>query len=330
MLNWYMQTGKDSDVVISSKITLARNLSHFNFYIKEDEEIQKLENLIKEKSLNLGYGLKFIKLTEIDELTLQELIEKGLITDKVIQNKKRKFILLNDEENICIVINDEDHLQMQVFASGFELEAITNLCIEIDEKIQTLFNISQNSKYGYLTSCPTNVGTGAKLSTTLHLIGLNKTNNIQNVIRFARQFGMEITQERNLDIYRITNEKTLGITEEEILKILKTITEKIVEQERTARKILADNKIELEDMIFRSYGILNNCRKISMSEAEELLSNIKLGTDLGIITDLTDCKVKKLYLYIKPASLSKYLGQEINFDEQSIKRAEVIKKITKE
>ena len=330
MLNWYMQTGKDSDVVISSKITLARNLSHFNFYIKEDEEIQKLENLIKEKSLNLGYGLKFIKLTEIDELTLQELIEKGLITDKVIQNKKRKFILLNDEENICIVINDEDHLQLRVFASGFELEAITNLCIEIDEKIQTLFNISQNSKYGYLTSCPTNVGTGAKLSTTLHLIGLNKTNNIQNVIRFARQFGMEITQERNTDIYRITNEKTLGITEEEILKILKTITEKIVEQERTARKILTDNKIELEDMIFRSYGIITNCLKISVNEAEELLSNIKLGTDLGIITDLTDCKVKKLYLYIKPASLSKYLGQEINFDEQSIKRAEVIKKITKE
>ena len=119
MLNWYLQTGKDSDVVISSKITLSRNLSHFNFYIKEDEKIQKLENLIKEKSLQLGYGLKFVKLSELDELTLQELIEKGLIPDKVIQNKKQKSILLNDEENICIVINDEDHLQLQVFASGF-------------------------------------------------------------------------------------------------------------------------------------------------------------------------------------------------------------------
>ena len=92
MLNWYMQTGKDSDVVISSKITLARNLSHFNFYIKEDEEIQKLENLIKEKLLQLGYGLKFAKLSEIDELTLQELIEKGLIEENVTQNKERKFI----------------------------------------------------------------------------------------------------------------------------------------------------------------------------------------------------------------------------------------------
>lgn len=330
MLNWYLQTGKDSDVVIASKVTLARNLSHFNFYIKEQEEIQKLEDLIKEKLLQLGYGLKFVKLSKLDELTLQELIEKGLISEKVIQNKKQKSILLNDEENICIVINDEDHLQLQVFASGFELDAVTNLCIEIDEKIQTLFKISQNSKYGYLTSCPTNVGTGAKLSTILHLAGLTKTNNIQNVIRFARQFGIEMTKMQNPDIYKITNEKTLGITEVEILKILKTITEKIVEQERVARKILADNKIELEDMIFRSYGILTNCLKISVNEAEELLSNIKLGTDLGILTDLTDCKVKKLYLYTKPASLSKYLGQEISFDEQNIKRAEVIKRITKE
>lgn len=330
MMNWYLQTGKESDVVISSKITLSRNLSHFNFYIEDDEEIQKLENLIKEKILNLGYGLKFIKLSEIDEYILQELIEKGLIEENGIQNKKRKFILLNDEENICILINNEEHLQLQVFASGLELEAITNLCIEIDEKMQTLFNISQNSKYGYLTSNPIKVGTGAKLSTILHLIGLNKTNNIQNIIRFARKFGIEITKEQNPDIYRITNEKTLGITEMEILKMLKTITEKIVEQERAARKILAENKIELEDMIFRSYGIFNNCRKISLHEAEGLLTNIKLGTDLGILTDLTDCKVKKLYLYIKPASLSKYLGQETNIEEQNIKRAEAIKKIIKE
>ena len=141
MLNWYLQTGKDSDVVIASKITFARNLSHFNFYIKEDEKIQKLENLIKEKSLQLGYGLKFVKLSELDEITLQELIEKGLILDKVIQNKKQKSILLNDEENICIVINDEDHLQLQVFASGFELDAVTNLCIEIDKEKFELANI---------------------------------------------------------------------------------------------------------------------------------------------------------------------------------------------
>lgn len=330
MLNWYLQAGKDSDVVIASKMTLVRNLSHFNFYIKEEHEIQKLEKLIQEKLFQLGYGLKFIKLSEIDELTLQELLEKGLITEKVIQNKSEKSILLNEEENICIVVNDENHLQLQVFASGFELDAITNLCIEIDEKIQTLFNISQNSKYGYLTACPTNVGTGAKISTFLHLVGLNKTNNIQKIIKFARQFGVEMIKVQNPDIYRITNEKTLGITETEILKILKIVTEKIIEYERNARRILIDNKIDFEDTIFRSYGILTNCLKISQTEAEKLLSNVKLGVDLGVITGLTDCKVKKIYLYIKSASLSKYLGTEISFDEENIKRAEVIKKITKE
>ena len=114
------------------------------------------------------------------------------------------------------------------------------------------------------------------------------------------------------------------------MKSLKVITEKIIEQERVARKILTENQIELEDNILRSYGIFSNCKKISQNESEELLSNIKLGTDLGIIKELTDSKVKKLYLYIKPANLSKYFGQELTTEEENIKRAEVIKQITKD
>lgn len=132
------------------------------------------------------------------------------------------------------------------------------------------------------------------------------------------------------DIYKISNERTLGITESDIVKKIKAITYKIIEQERAARKILTENKLELEDIIFRSYGIFNNCRKISQKESEELLSNIKLGTDLGIIPELTDLKVKKMYLYIKPANLSKYIGQELTFHEENIKRAEIIKQITKD
>lgn len=330
MLNWYLQTGKESDVVTASKISLARNLSQFNFYIKEEQEILKLENLIQEKLLQIGYGLKLLKLRELDELTLQILIEKGLINQEVVQNRKRVSILINDEENICILINSEDHFRIQVFASGLELEAITSLCIEIDEKIQALFEISKSSKYGYLTACPTNVGTGMKLSVILHLPGLTKTKNIHKVTKFVRQFGIEMTKEQNPDIYKMSNERTLGITEQDIVNKMKSITEKIIEQERSARKILTENQIELEDNIFRSYGIFNNCKKISQNEAEELLSNIKLGTDLGLINELTDSKVRKLYLYIKPANLSKYFGQELTHQEENIKRAEVIKQITKD
>ena len=219
---------------------------------------------------------------------------------------------------------------MQVFASGFEIDAITNLGIEIDEKIQNIFEISKSTKYGYLMSCPTNVGTGMKLSVILHLPGLTKTRNVQKLLKSVRKFGIEMVKIQNPDIYKITNERTLGITESDIVKQLKLITEKIIEQERAARKILAENQIELEDSVYRSYAILSNCKTVLQNEAEELLSNIKLGTDLGIIKELTDYKVKKMYLYVKPAHLTKYFGQELSVPEQKIKRAEVIKQITKD
>lgn len=330
MLNWYLQTGKDSDVVIASKIKLVRNLSQFNFYIKEEQEILKLENLIQENSLQIGYNLKFLKLRNLEDNDIQVLLEKGIITQKEARNKNRVSILINEEENICIIINSDEHLEIQVFTSGLEIDAITNLCIEIDEKFQKIFNISKSSKYGYLTACPTNVGTGMKLSVILHLPGLTKTKNIHKVIKFVRQFGIEIAKHEEPDIYKISNERTLGITESDIVKSLKSIAEKIIEQEKAARKVLVENPIELEDRIFRSYGILTNCRKVSQDETRELLSEVKLGVDLGIIKELTDSKIKKLYLYTKSGNLSKYFGQELSLSQQNIKRAEIIKQITKE
>ena len=328
MLNWYLQTGKESDVITNSKVSLSRNLSQFNFYIKEDE-ILKLENLLQENLLQIGYGLKLVKLRELSELEIQILLEKGLINKKMVQNKKYTSILINEEENINILVNLEDHLNIQVFGSGLEIEAITNLCVEIDEKIQSIFKISKSTKYGYLTVCPTNVGTGMKITISMHLPGLTKTRNIQNLQSFVRQFGVEIIKVQNPDVYQISNERTLGITEEEIINNLKGVADRIIEYERSARKRLTENQIELEDSILRSFGVLTNCRKISQNEAEELLSNVKLGTDLGIIKELTDIKIKKLYLYIKKANLNKYFGQELKVNED-IKRAEIIKQITKD
>lgn len=329
MLNWYLQPGKDSDVVIACKVNLARNLSQFNFYIKEEQEILKLEKLLQENLLQIGYGLKYFKLRNLGKNEIQSLLEKSLIDQNMVRNKDITSILINDEENICIHINNEDHLRLQAFASGLEIDAISNLAIEIDEKIQSMFSISKNPKYGYLTLSPTNVGTGMKISVMLHLPALTKTRNIQKIIKFVRQFGIEISKIQNPDIYEISNERTLGITEEDIIKNLKAISQKIIEQERGARKLLTENKVELEDNVLRSYGILSNCKKITRKEAEELLSNVKLGTDLGIITNLTDAKVKRLYLYVKPANLKQYFGQETNFEED-IKRAEMIKQITKD
>ena len=234
------------------------------------------------------------------------------------------------------MINDEDHLKVQVFSSGFELENTLNLAIEIDQKIEEVLGYATSKKYGYLTSLPTNCGTGLKASVMVHLPALKITQNINKVFYTINNFGVNIVgaygeNSKELgDIFQISNKRTLGVTEKDIIENIKVVTEKLIEQERKARKFLAKDSMELEDTIYRSYGLLNNCRKISLEETQNLISNIKMGTDLGILPELTDTKVQKLILYTKPANMQKYLGEQYETLERDIKRAEVIKIIINE
>ena len=336
-MNWYLQSGQDSDVAISTRIRLARNLSEFKFNLNNDKEIQLLENKIKDNLFNIGYGLKFLKLKDMDDITKMSLVEKNLISpDFVLKRNEAGSILINDEENICIMIGEEDHLRIQVFNYGLDLKNTLNLAIELDEKIGRTLGYSMNKKYGYLTACPSNVGTGLRASVMVHLPALSKTKNTRKVLEAVSNFGINIrgiygeNTESSGDMYQISNKYTLGISEKEIIENVNIIVEKIIDQERKARKILAKDELSLEDIIYRSYGILKNCRKISFDEARKLLSDIKLGTDLGILTELTDLKVKKLYLYTKPANLQKYFGEQYEAIERDIKRAEVIKQILEE
>lgn len=334
-MNWYLQTSKDSDVVKSTRINFKRNIKNYKFHL-DDLELKELEKKIEDNIYAIGYGLKLLKLKDMDEITKKSLVEKNLISPTFLVKKgETGSILINDEENICIMIGGDDHLNIQVFSSGLELENTLNLAIEIEEKIGEILGFSINKKYGYLTRRLTDLGTGLKASVMVHLPALVKTGNIGKMLDVVRDFNMEVTGEYGKttkdqeDIYQISNKQTLGITEKEIVNNLKVIIKKLEEQERTARKMLTKDWVELEDMILRSYGILTNCRKISYEEAKELLSNIKLGVDLGILDNLDDSKVQKLYLYTKPANLQKYLGAKYDKVEQEIKRAEVIKQIVK-
>lgn len=334
-MNWYLQTSKDSDVVKSTRINFKRNIKNYKFHL-DDLELKELEKKIEDNIYAIGYGLKLLKLKDMDEITKKSLVEKNLISPTFLVKKGEiGSILINDEENICIMIGGDDHLNIQVFSSGLELENTLNLAIEIEEKIGEILGFSINKKYGYLTRRLTDLGTGLKASVMVHLPALVKTGNIGKMLDVVRDFNMEVigeygkTTKDQEDIYQISNKQTLGITEKEIVNNLKVIIKKLEEQERTARKMLTKDSIELEDMVLRSYGILTNCRKISYEEAKELLSNIKLGVDLGILDNLDDSKVQKLYLYTKPANLQKYLGAKYDKVEQEIKRAEVIKQIVK-
>lgn len=335
-MNWYLQSSDNSDVAISTRIRLARNLHGFKFNLSKKEDIEALENKVKDNLFNIGYGLKFFKLKDMDDITKMSLVEKNLISpDFVLKRNETGSILINDDENICIMIGEEDHLRIQVFSNGLDLKNTLNLAIELDEKIGDILGYAMNKKYGYLTACPSNMGTGLRASVMLHLPALSKTKNTRKILEAISNFGISIrgvygeNTESSGDMYQISNKQTLGISEKEIIDNLNVIAEKVIEQERNARKILAKDDIELEDMVYRSYGVLSNCRKISSEETRELLSNIKLGTDLGILKELTDLKVKKLYLFSKPANLQKYLGEQYEAIERDIKRAEVIKQIIK-
>lgn len=336
-MNWYLQSNNNSDVAISTRIRFARNLNNFKFNLYKKEEIEQLEKVIKDNIYQIGFGLKFLKLKDMDDITKMSLVEKHLLSPNfVLKRNETGSILINDEENICIMLGEGDHLKIQVFNCGLDLENTLNLAIELDEKIGETFGYAVHKKYGYLTSCPNNLGTGLKASVMVHLPALSKTKNTRRILDAINNFGINIRgiYGENTDglgeMFQLSNQQTLGISEKEIIKNLNIIVEKIIEQERQARKLLAKDELALEDIIYRSYGILTNCRKISFEEVRDLLSNIKLGTDLGILDELTDLKVQKLYLYTKPANLQKYLGSQYEAIERDIKRADVIKQILAE
>lgn len=338
MLNWYLQSGDNSDVVVSSRIRLARNIADFPFELKCDKNKKaEIIKIIEDAIIGNKYGLKLLKLKDMDEITIKSLLEKRLISpDFVNENDDQKAILINDEENICAMLHTEDHLRLQVFSSGLELDNLLNLIIELDEFLQEKLNFAYSEKYGFLTACPIEAGTAMKASVLVHLPALTTTGNIGKVLDIINNFGMNVSgvhgegTKSEGDLYQISNKQTLGISEKEIIKKLKLITDKIMEQERIARKYLAKNRIDLEDSLYRAYGVLVNCRRISENECKDLLSKVKLGTDLGIINELTDLKVNKLLLYTNSANLQKYLGKKLEGLELNAKRAEVIKTIVKE
>ncbi len=337
MANWYLQNGKESDVVVSSRVRLSRNLNGFNFLNRCSKEKQEeILEKIKEIVPSLGYGLKFIKLDDLDEVTKLSLVEKNLISPEfTVKNKNVKAIIINDEENISIMLNEDDHIKIQVFSTGQELDNLMSLIVEIDEKLGEMVEYAYNKNFGYLTASPVDIGTGMKASVIVHLPALTLTGNLSKVLRIVNNFGLSIKgvygegSQNYGDLYQISNNQTIGITEKEIIANVKNITEKIIEQERTARKYLCKNELELRDIVYRAFGVLTFASKLGTEECRKLLSEVKMGVDLGILNEIDDGKVRKLELYTKPGNLQKYVGKTLDGYEREIKRAEIVKQIVK-
>lgn len=331
-MNWYLQSNENSDVVKSTRIRFIRNINGMNFELNSQEK-EELKKCIKENLYAIGYNLRLLELKDMDTITKNSLVEKNIISPKFLTEESQTgAILINDDENICIMIGGENHLSIQVFQSGLDLENTLNLAIEIEEKIGEILGYSISKKYGYLTRSLNDIGTGLKASVMVELPALAKTGNLRKILDAIRDFNINIDGEYGKlskgtgYTYQMSNKQTIGITEKEIINNMNVIAKSLIEQERQARKILAKEGIELEDTILRSYGILTNCKKLSYEEAKELLTNVKMGVDLGILDKFTDSEIKKLDLYIKPANLQKYYGEEMDKIEQEIKRAELVRK----
>lgn len=328
MLNWYLQSGKDSDVILDSKVILSRNILGYKFINKCTEEskkqiLQKIESMIS----IIGYNLKEIKMQDLDTITKTELVEKGIISDSLAKSKsKYSAVLLSNDENISIMINENNHIVIQVFSSGKSIEETMNYAIEIDKKIEELIPYAFNIKYGFLTNSITDVGTGMRIYVRAHMPGLVHTGNINKMLNIIKRLNMDVESlnQGKGDIFQISNNQTLGVSENEIMQNITTITDKIIEQERLARTYLGKNQIVLENNVYKSYGILKYSKMISLDETMDLLSDVKLGTDMGIIKELNDSKVMKLLLYVKPGNLQKYFNEDMDLETRNIKRSEII------
>ena len=218
MINWYLQSGKESDVVLSTRIRLARNLSDIPFVDKcSKDDAEKVLQRAEKLTNVLGTGFKLLRLKDMDNITRLSLIEKHLISpDFAVDENSRGAIIINEEENICIMVNEEDHLRIQVLSAGLELENSLNLATELDEKIEKAVNYAFNEKYGFLTTCPTNVGTGLRASVMVHLPALTLTGNINKILEVVNEFGMNIRgiygegSKSQGNIYQVSNKQSLG------------------------------------------------------------------------------------------------------------------------
>lgn len=330
-MSWYFEKGSESDVVVSTRIRFARNISGHKFNsIATNEDEEKVLDIFKNN--NVVPELKFIRLSDLDELMQNSLVEKHVISRDIL-NVESAGILLNADEDVCVMINEEDHVRIQAMNPGLELEKTLKTAEDIDNKIAEKVEYAYSDLYGYLTTCPTNVGTGLRASVMLHLPALRITGRIGRVLDVVNKVNLDVRgvygegTEAIGDMYQVSNKVSLGVTNQEIISSVKSIVNKIIEQERNAREYLMTRGIDFEDRVCRDYGILTSARKLSYDECAKLVSMVKLGVDLGIIKEIDSRKVNEISIATKPATLQKCCKEILGPKERDEKRADIIKMI---
>ncbi len=342
MTKWINEEGPENDIVISSRIRLARNLEEYPFPVAltdnlSKEVIKKVSDSILESNTILKNEFKLFEIHRLSNNDKQVLIEKHLISQDLLRRPKISAVLLNKDESISIMINEEDHIRIQCIFPGFQIDTAYDLANKIDDILEESLKYGFDEKLGYLTSCPTNVGTGIRASVMVHLPALSMIGYMDRVIQAANQIGLTVRgmygegTEAEGNMYQISNQVTLGRTEEEIIDTLKEVTKQIISRENDARTtLISSSGKKLEDKICRSYGILSNARIMSSKEALKLMSDVKLGIDMGIIENIDAKNINELMVQIQAGFIQKIHGKSLSASERDIARANLIREKLKQ
>ena len=332
---WLRGLGPEADIVISSRIRLARNLADFPFISRATPQDRvQIERSLRDAILaaNSSGDLLYVAVDELEGVDRQFLVERHLISREHAESQGRRAVAIDRTERFSLMINEEDHLRIQVLQSGFNLDSVWEQINNIDDGIEERVTYAFQERLGYLTACPTTVGTGMRVSVMLHLPALVITRQIEKVFRSLQKISLAVRglygegSQATGDFYQISNQITLGRSEQELVQQVRDIVPVIIDYERQARQFLIKESHEnLHDRVSRAYGILRTAQTISSEETMHLLSSVRMGVNLGLIQDLRIADINDLFIRTQPAHLQKLTGNELASTDRNIERARYLR-----
>ncbi len=328
---WLRGTGPESDIVVSSRIRLARNLSDFPFVRRcTEEDRHAIERTVRSRMEKLeGWEeVRYVDLERLGEVDRRFLVERQLISRELAESEGSRAVAIDPGEQFSVMVNEEDHLRLQVMHSGLDLAAAWDRISRLDDLLEGAITYAFHPSYGYLTACPTNVGTGLRVSVMLHLPALVITRQIDKVFRSLQKISVAVRglygegSQFTGDFYQVSNQITLGRTEQELVEQVGEVVPVLIDYERRARKFLVEqSEQDLHDDVSRALGTLRSARKISSEETMHYLSKVRMGVNLGLIEDVPVSTINKLFIHTQPAHLQKLRGRLLDSTNRNVERA---------
>jgi protein arginine kinase len=333
---WLRGIGPESDIVISSRIRLARNLADMPFGNRADaEQKAETETVVREAvaAAQLPYALEFVDVAKLTPIDRQFLVERQLMSRELASVLDGpRGVAFNENESVSVMVNEEDHLRLQVMRSGLALDEAWAEIDRLDDALERRLAFAFHDQFGYLTACPTNVGTGMRASVMLHLPALSLTKEIEKLFRSLQKINLVVRglygegSRASGDLYQISNQVTLGKSEARVMQEIREVIAQIIQYERRARQLLLKERRQAEqDRVARAIGTLGSATMITSEETMELLSTVRLGIQLHLLDDLPPTTVNQLFIHTQAAHLQKLMGTPLDGEERNAARAKYLR-----